>query len=79
MAASFIFVRPLQISIVLYLPKNTLSTKKSIIHLQYLGVPSRVLLWHGCSLLQFPISGWVGIDVPSVNSSIQRMNFFNTI
>ena len=58
MGTSFIFLSPLQISVILCLPRNTPSTRKSIVHLfeSFTKVP----LWHGSYLLQVHILRWVG-------------------
>ena len=68
MGASFIFLSPLQISVILCLPRNTPSTRKSI--LQLFESFTKVPLWHGSYLLQVHIlrwvGGWVGIDVPTL-------------
>ena len=95
MAASFIFVGPLQISVVLCLPtqyqgrvnvnlfgswaacKSPGSPARELAHRLSLGVSSRYFCqWHDCYFLfvtsaYFGMGVWLGIDVLTVDSSLQ--------
>ena len=59
MGASFIFLSPVQISVILCLPRNTPSTRKSILHLFEFHQGTSVAWQLFVTGAYFEMGGWV--------------------